>query len=288
MRGDLKDWSMSTKASTKKKCFVVSQIGEDGTPERIGADWFLDGIVKPTFIEFFSEYHVERADEISTPGMIDAQVITRIINYDLVIADLTNLNPNVFYEIGLRHMAQKPIIHMHEVGCKIPFDVNLYRSIKYSRITPASIVDARTALKRAIEEIASADHTVDNPVSRAIGKVNFEQHAIPKDRIISTQLTALGERISELENTISSSSLDQTYDFIIRKNREMELIAHSLAGPRAEFAGPIRVEFHTQHPMTGDGLLSIVSKALDFYKVDHAVNAKSDRRLTAGLFNALY
>jgi hypothetical protein len=70
----------------------------------------------------------------------------------LVIADLTNLNPNAFYEIG-RHMAQKPIIHMFQVGQKIPFDVSLYRSIGFSRARPADLRDARTRLAAQVNAL---------------------------------------------------------------------------------------------------------------------------------------
>lgn len=123
-------------ADKKKICFIVSQIGQEDSQERIGADWFLEAIVRPVFSSQFTEYIVKRADEIPDPGMIDAQVISMLINVDIVIADLTNLNPNVFYEIGLRHMTQKPIIHMHEKGSKLPFDISLFRSIPYSRARP--------------------------------------------------------------------------------------------------------------------------------------------------------
>lgn len=57
--------------------------------------------------------------------MIDAQIIRFLIDADLVVADLSTLNPNAFYEIGVRHMVQKPIIHMQLADGKIPFDVSL-------------------------------------------------------------------------------------------------------------------------------------------------------------------
>jgi len=76
----------------------------------------------------FPEFETIRADQISSPGMIDAQIIRHLIDADLVIADLSGLNPNAFYEIGIRHMVAKPIIHMQLDGEVIPFDVMLYRA----------------------------------------------------------------------------------------------------------------------------------------------------------------
>jgi len=50
---------------------------------------------------------------------------------DLVIADLTYHNPNVFYELAVRHLNKKPVIHLIKKGEKIPFDINDRRTIFY-------------------------------------------------------------------------------------------------------------------------------------------------------------
>jgi hypothetical protein len=55
---------------------------------------------------------VERADKITTPGMITSQIINRLHDVELVIADLTFHNANAFYETSIRHKVAKPIIHM--------------------------------------------------------------------------------------------------------------------------------------------------------------------------------
>lgn len=182
---------MSESSKPTKTCFVVSQIGDEESAERISADWFFEAIVQPVFAEKFSEYEVRRADNISDPGMIDAQIISKLISVDLVIADLTNTNPNVFYEIGLRHMAQKPIIHMHQKGSKIPFDVSLYRSIGYSRMKPRDLESARSELTRAIDSVHAPGYEVENPVSRALGKIKFDQKASPQDKFICRNLLQL-------------------------------------------------------------------------------------------------
>ena len=107
----------------KKLCFVIGPIGEAETESRIHADWLLEGIIKPVMKEF-AGFTAKRADHDPTPGLIDAQLINDLLNADLVIADLSFLNPNVYYEIGIRHMAQKPIIHMQLATQKPPFDLS--------------------------------------------------------------------------------------------------------------------------------------------------------------------
>ena len=46
-------------------------------------------------------YEAVRADEIAEPGSITSQIMQRIFDDDLVVADLTDHNPNVFYELSV-------------------------------------------------------------------------------------------------------------------------------------------------------------------------------------------
>jgi hypothetical protein len=79
----------------------------------------------------FSNLQVKRADHDTRPGLIDVQMINDLLNAELVIADLSLSNPNAFYEIGIRHMTQKPIIHMQLATESVPFDQTLFRSVRF-------------------------------------------------------------------------------------------------------------------------------------------------------------
>jgi hypothetical protein len=65
-------------------------------------------------------------------GRILDQVIDLIVVADLFIGDITTSNPNVFYEIGLRHMTAKPCMLIAHQGVRIPFDLAGYRVFMYS------------------------------------------------------------------------------------------------------------------------------------------------------------
>lgn len=186
-------------AEKSKSCFVVTQIGEEDSLERIHADWVFDEILTPVFNERPVQYNLIRADKISAPGLIDAQIIDFIINSELVVADLTNTNPNVFYEIGIRHVIQKPIIHIHLKGQRIPFDVSLYRSMQFALTRPADIRRARVDLNALVEATEGAGFIVDNPVVRAKGKIKFDQTATEKEKILESQIEDLINRIENLE-----------------------------------------------------------------------------------------
>ena len=55
------------------------------------------------------KYEVIRSDQISEPGDITSQIIQHLFDDEIVVADLTDHNPNVFYELAVRHMLGKPV-----------------------------------------------------------------------------------------------------------------------------------------------------------------------------------
>ncbi|MGE8207862.1 hypothetical protein ACQKP0_25710 [Heyndrickxia sp. NPDC080065] len=78
-----------------KTCFVVSPIGSNESETRKRADQVLRHIIEPC-VKKKGYSEVIRADKISDPGTITYQIIDQIVNADLVIADLSEHNPNVF------------------------------------------------------------------------------------------------------------------------------------------------------------------------------------------------
>jgi hypothetical protein len=97
-------------AGLSNVCFYVSPIGDEDSEERQHADLFMGALLEPVLGEFHLE--LVRADQIAKAGLITAQVIEHIVNCPLVVADLSYHNPNVFYEIALRHAVRKPIVQV--------------------------------------------------------------------------------------------------------------------------------------------------------------------------------
>src|SRR5215475_2549614 len=107
---------------TKPLCFVIGPIGAERSPERKHSDLLLHAVIKHVLTADEFGYRVKRADEDADPGMIGDRMISDVINADLVVADLTDLNPNAFYELGIRHSTEKPTIHIARSGTVLPFD----------------------------------------------------------------------------------------------------------------------------------------------------------------------
>lgn len=97
-----------------------------------------------------------RADSLARAGEITTQIFRRLRDDDIVIADLTDANPNVMYELGLRHTRDKLTIQIGEFG-RLPFDVSTIRTIQFSR-SPVGLIKARDELIRVLQTGIGGDY----------------------------------------------------------------------------------------------------------------------------------
>lgn len=81
-------------------------------------------------------YEPLRVDEISGPGIILNDIWNHIAEASVVIAEISEPNPNVYYEIGVAHALQKPTVLLANKGTKLPFDLGPHRCIFYENSIP--------------------------------------------------------------------------------------------------------------------------------------------------------
>jgi hypothetical protein len=112
---------------------------------------------------------VIRADAIDKPGIITRQIIEYIMRSRLVIADLSFHNPNVFYELALRHSVKLPILQVVRSSDRVPFDVNQMRTIQIDTTDIYSLVPRidsyRAEVANQVRRALEGDHVVDTPIS---------------------------------------------------------------------------------------------------------------------------
>jgi hypothetical protein len=109
------------------ECFYITPIGEEGSEQRKHSDLFMGSLVEPALQEL--GLRLVRADQIGQPGLITAQVIEHIVRSPLVVADLSYHNPNVFYELALRHAVRRPIVQIIRSADRVPFDLQPFRTV---------------------------------------------------------------------------------------------------------------------------------------------------------------
>lgn len=210
--------------STSKSCFVISPISEDGSAVRIRADKVLRHIIRPVCEEL--NYVTKRADEINDPGLISRRIIREIITSDLVVADLTGHNPNVFYELAIRHFVGRPFVQIIEKSDALPFDVYDLNTIKIDHNDIDCIIRSKERLRELIASGASSGF-IETPVTAVLDALSI---AIPTKREVRSteeQLSVLTQRIiSELDQSKKERTL------LIEKLMETRSSASTGSGPK--------------------------------------------------------
>ncbi|MBQ2244836.1 MAG: tetratricopeptide repeat protein [Oscillospiraceae bacterium] len=133
----------------KYSCFVISPIGESGSPTRRDADFLLNLIIAPTLKEF--GFDVMRGDHRSEANQIDIDVIKSVQESDLCICNLSEPNINVYYELGRRDETGKPVVLMKsKQSANLPVDIATRRYIEFDLTDPQGILDAMTQLRNFV------------------------------------------------------------------------------------------------------------------------------------------
>lgn len=195
---------MANKETKKKICFAVTPIGDEGSEIRLRSDQVLMHIIEPVMGDL--GYETVRADRISQPGMITNQVIEHLIDDELVVADLTGSNPNVFYELAIRHATRKPIVTIIEAGERIPFDVNQSRTIHVNHHDLDSVADCKKNIDAQVRALEKNPRNFFTPVSVAIDLRAMNESGSPeaqRDAQVLFALQAIQMQIGELGGEVS-------------------------------------------------------------------------------------
>jgi nucleoside 2-deoxyribosyltransferase len=232
-----------------KTCFVLSPIGATGSETRKRSDAILGSIIEPAVRTH--GYEPIRADRLPEPSTITKQVIDHIVSDDLVIADLTDSNPNVFYELGICHAIRKPVMLLMLDGQVAPFDLHEMRRIPIHHYDQDIVVKARNEVERQIlfieQRTSERLSTLHSPVSiprelfvyaiRSIDAIRpsvgrrwehlagrwvgyLEQPVVRKER--RTERSTVVANVATVEDTVSGEGtityVDDSFDQIPEKN----------------------------------------------------------------------
>lgn len=220
-----KGWK--SKMSEEKKCFVIAPIGEADTETRKRSDQVLKHIIKPA-VESCG-YDAVRADHLDKPGIITSQVIQCVVEYPLVIADLSEMNPNVFYELAIRHAIRKPLVQIIRKGDRIPFDIAGTRTIEVDHHDLDSVELAKTNISDQIKSVENQT-IIDTPISVSLDLQILRQSDNPEERSLADIMAVLSDiknnlQVVEAQNikAIESSSNTQINELLMRLDRELSI-----------------------------------------------------------------
>ena len=194
-----------------KTCFVITPIGDDNSDVRRHIDGIIDQVIEPAIGDKYKIIVSHREFEI---GSINDRIIRSIYDSDLVIANLTNTNPNVMFELAIRYSFGKPAIVIAEKGTKLPFDVIDQNTIFYVN----DLVGADDLRKEICkyEKKINLDRRDYGPVFKVINKIPLYNEVesrretgedVSKDKM----LEYLIDRLDTIEKNMSTINKPQIY-----------------------------------------------------------------------------
>ncbi|MEO1700176.1 MAG: hypothetical protein AAFU73_23020 [Planctomycetota bacterium] len=179
------------------ECFFITPIKEeDSAPRRIAeaiVEICLNPILEGRGIRARAAHQTDRPDQITPHVMRD------VVNARVVVADLTRHNPNVMYELGVRHSFGGPFILIAESGTSLPFDVN-DSLVHFYRDDPKGLLELRDSLRPAMVRCIDQPESVESPVLQAI------ETASARERLsrVSSEEKPLALALSRIEDGLAA------------------------------------------------------------------------------------
>lgn len=205
----------------KKVCFVITPIGDNNSDIRRHIEGIIDQAIEPALGKKYDIVVAHRKYEI---GSINDRVIKSVFESDLVIANLTSINPNVMYELAIRYSFGKPAIVIAEAGTKLPFDVIDENTIFYIN-DPAGANDLKQAIIE-YEKNINFDKKEYGPVYKVIKRIplyNEVESGTPVSNDKALQYVI--ERLDSLEKNINLKAQLTSDNFLDQNgNRRVSII----------------------------------------------------------------
>jgi len=210
----------------KKTCFVIAPIGEEDSEIRERSDKVLKHIIKPVLEEL--GYSALRADQISRPGMITPDIIQHVVEDPLVIADLTGHNPNVFYELALRHMVKKPVVQLINKGEPIPFDVSDLQTIEVDHTDLDSVEACKEEMKKQIQWLQEHADDITNPITVSVDLASLRESRKPLEIGLRRILLLLEELDVKVDRLLGLEEEPVLYPAFLRKRTPRRVYVSTL------------------------------------------------------------
>lgn len=196
-----------------RRCFMITPIGVAGSTTLKHADWvfrFLKAECDDRSIT------LERADKMSGSPMITSRIFEALSTAEFCVADLTGLNANVFYELGVRHSFRLPVIHIAHVGTELPFDNAQHDTAFFDLSDCLSMEELSSTVGRQLDIKVDSDHPVSNPLTQALGSIEVSKSGDSSDQVIGQLL----ERVASLERTQRSQVTSDKIDALKRRTQK--------------------------------------------------------------------
>lgn len=183
-----------------KKCFVIMPIADMHGYESNHFTRVYKHLLKPALNSI--GFHVERADDTQESDYIVIGIVQKIIDADLVLCDLSGRNPNVMYELGIRHAFDKPVVLIKDKVTEKVFDIQGLRYCEYdSNLRIDSVEHDIVKIASAIDETFTAS---GNSINSIVTLARVQAPSLPAKTEVSTETQVIINAVNALSKKIES------------------------------------------------------------------------------------
>ncbi|MEA4896141.1 MAG: hypothetical protein VB064_12910 [Oscillospiraceae bacterium] len=211
-------------SKNKGKCFVIMPISESKDFEECHFKKIYEQIFSPAIKS--AGYTPHRADDDKSSHFIQADIIKDLIEAPMALCDLSTRNPNVLYELGIRHAFNKPVVLVHQVGTDRIFDITGINTLEYRQDRLFDeVLEDRDAISKAIEE-TEKDSTGRHSLIKLIqvSAAKYDESAVSGDYKLDVLLNSIMNELKEIKQQSYRDSKDiinyelQKSNTILRNN----------------------------------------------------------------------
>ncbi|MHB0864781.1 hypothetical protein ACYCS5_26930 [Paenibacillus sp. SEL3] len=206
----------------KKSCFIVMPISDAEGYEKGHFGRVYEHIIKPACE--LAGFEPIRADDVKHTNAIILDIIKKIIEADMVLCDLSSRNPNVLYELGIRHAFNLPVVLIKDKITPRPFDISALRDVEYDstlRIDTVNLAIASVgeALRETYEQKGKDTNSLISLLSVRAAKLPEPQSISPDTSILLNAIENLNFNLSSQNKTLVLKKEDAYREMFVR-NRD--------------------------------------------------------------------
>ena len=149
---------------SQKKCFVIMPVSSSGSCTDKEWTYIFNSLIKPAVEESGIDYECTLSQPVV--GNIIEDILDKLNKADLVIADLTDRNPSVFYQLGVRHALRNATILISQNREDLPFDFLPYACFLYEWKTDEDRQKFSSYIRVAIHKINDKPEKLSSPVRK--------------------------------------------------------------------------------------------------------------------------
>jgi len=195
-------------------CFVIMPISDVAGYDSGHFGRVYEHLLKPAIIE--AGFRPVRSDDTTKTDYIVVGIVQRVVESPMVVCDFSARNPNVMYELGIRHAFNKPVALIKDTNTDKVFDIQGLRYTEYETALRIDTVQKDIAkIAAAIKNTAAANDGFNSVVQLAglkTATVPEKQEVSPDTRLLLSAIAAIDRRLDAVDSR--AKSIDRFFSIV--------------------------------------------------------------------------